>query len=51
MIFKPVATLIGKTMATLTHHKKTVRALAPHPTEYVTVVCTLYYIISHIILP
>ena len=25
----------GKTMTTLTHHKKSVRALALHPTEYV----------------
>lgn len=27
--------LAGKTMATLTHHKKSVRAMAQHPTEYV----------------
>ncbi|GJT52438.1 hypothetical protein Tco_0978595 [Tanacetum coccineum] len=26
---------LGKTMETLTHHKKFVRALAKHPTEYV----------------
>lgn len=28
--------MAGKTMATLTHHKKSVRAMAQHPIEYVS---------------
>lgn len=43
--------VLGKTMATLTHHKKSVRAMALHPKEYgafymfLSVSCRIYLII------
>lgn len=38
--------LAGKTMATLTHHKKSVRAMAQHPSEYVYTTDDAIFLIS-----